>query len=86
MGTTEDQRAGRLRMYLSLVCCGAALVLIFLRFIEFDAPLTRYVRSLNDFYIDNLHNPWLRWLSDSGDQLGRGESLLLVSAVLLAVG
>ena len=86
MVTTEDQRAGRLRMYLSLVCCGAALVLTFLRFIEFDAPLTRYVRSLNDFYIDNLHNPWLRWLSDSGDQLGRGESLLLVSAVLLAVG
>jgi membrane-associated phospholipid phosphatase len=86
MVTTQDQRAGRLRTYLSLASCGAALALTFLRFIEFDAPLTRFVRSLNVFYIDYLHNPWLRGLSDGGDQLGRGESLLLVSAVLLAVG
>ena len=71
---------------LALACCGAALVLTFVRFLEFDAPLTRFVRSLNDFHIDYLHSPWLRGLSDGGDRLGRGESLLLVSALLLAVG
>jgi membrane-associated phospholipid phosphatase len=87
MVTTEDQRAGRLRMYLSLACCNAALVLIFLRFIEFDAPLTRFVRSLNDHYFDNrLSNPWLANLSDIGNQVGSGESLLAVSIMLLVAG
>ncbi|HEX8750994.1 MAG TPA: phosphatase PAP2 family protein [Nitrospira sp.] len=36
--------------------------------------------------MDHLHNPWLAQLSDVGDQLGRGESLLLFSIGLLAVG
>jgi undecaprenyl-diphosphatase len=54
--------------------------------IEFDAALTRFVRSLNDFHIDHLHNPWLAELSDIGNQIGKGETLLAVSAVLLAAG
>ncbi len=77
---------GRLVPYLSLACCGAALLLTFIRFFEFDGPLTRYVRSLNDFHIDHLHNPWLAHLSDVGNDLGRGESLLLVNLVFLAAG
>src|SRR5690242_17695069 len=81
-----DNGSHRLLPYLSLACCAAALVLTFLRSMECDAPLTRYVRSLNDFQIDHLHNPWLEQLSDMGDELGRGESLLVVSAVLLAAG
>ena len=72
--------------YLSLACCALALLLTFVRLIEFDAPLTRFVRSLNDFQIDHLHNPWLAQLSDVGDEVGKGESLLLVNAVLLAAG
>ena len=86
MGTTPEQGRGRLFPYLSLACCGAALLLTFIRFIEFDAPLTRFVRSLNDFHIDHLHNPWLAHLSDIGNELGRGESLLLVNVLLLAAG
>jgi hypothetical protein len=54
--------------------------------LRFDVPLTRYVRSLNDYQLDHLHNPWLAQLSDIGDQLGRGESLLYLSAALLVVG
>lgn len=87
METSQEQgRTGRLLHSLSLVCCGAALLLTFIRFLEFDAPLTRFVRSLNDFQIDYLHSPWLRGLSNGGNELGRGEALLLVNAVLLATG
>ena len=84
METTQQH--GRLLGYLSLACCSAALILTFVRLLEFDAPLTRFVRSLNDHHIDYLHNPWLRRLSDGGDRVGKGESLLVVSAVLLAAG
>lgn len=80
------QATGRLSAYLSLACCTAALVLTFIRLIEFDAPLTRFVRSLNEHHIDYLHDPWLRRLSDAGDRLGKGQSLLIVNAVLLAAG
>lgn len=86
MVTTQVQGTGRLFPYLSLACCGAALLLTFARLLEFDAPLTRYVRSLNDFHIDHLHNPWLAELSDVGDAIGKGESLLIVNVVLLAAG
>jgi undecaprenyl-diphosphatase len=86
MTTTEDQPANRLRVYLSLSCSGAALLLMFFRFLEFDAPLTRFVRTLYVPYNDHLRNPWLANLSDIGNQVGSGESLLAVSIVLLAAG
>lgn len=86
MVTSPEQRAGRPLPYLSMACCAVALLLTFMRLIEFDAPLTRFVRSLNDVHIEYLHSPWLRGLSDGGNELGRGESLLLVNAVLLAAG
>jgi len=82
----REQGAGRLLPYLLLACCGLALLLTFVRLIEFDAPLTRFIRSLNDFQIDHLHNPWLAQLSDVGNEVGRGEFLLLVNGVLLAAG
>ena len=50
MVTPREQGTGRLRPYLSLACCALALLLTFVRLIEFDAPLTRFVRSLNDFH------------------------------------
>ena len=88
MWMRRDHGAGRhhLLPYLSLACYAAALLLTFIRFLEFDAPLTRFVRSLNDFHIDHLHNPWLADLSNLGDRIGKGESLFVVSAVLLAAG
>jgi undecaprenyl-diphosphatase len=86
MLSDPDNGSRRLLPYWSLACCGAALVLTFIRFMEFDAPLTRYVRSLNDYQIDHLHNPWLEQLSDVGNDLGKGESLLMLSAALLAAG
>src|SRR5262245_6993257 len=67
-----------------LSVCG--LILAFVGLFEWDVPLTRYIRSLNDFHMDHLANPWLAQLSDIGDRLGKGESLVILSVVLLAIG
>ena len=63
-----------------------ALILTFAGLFEWDVPLTRFIRSLNDVHRDHLANPWLAQLSDFGDLLGSGESLVILSLVLLAVG
>lgn len=63
-----------------------ALILTFVGLFEWDWPLTRLIRSLNDFQRDHLANPWLAQLSDIGDRLGKGEVLVVLSLVLLAVG
>jgi membrane-associated phospholipid phosphatase len=64
----------------------SALTLAFVGLFEWDVPLTRFIRSLNDVHMDHLANPWLARLSDIGDRLGKGESLVILSLVLLAVG
>ena len=63
-----------------------ALILAFAGLFEWDVPLTRFIRSLNDVHMDHLANPWLAQLSDMGDRLGKGESLVILSLALLAVG
>jgi membrane-associated phospholipid phosphatase len=86
MVTTRAQPARPLSVYLSLASAGAALFLMYLRFLEFDVPLTRFVRSLHESYNDHLRDPWLAKLSEVGDQVGSGESLLLLSVMLLTAG
>lgn len=76
----------RLIRTLALLLCLCALLLSFVGLFEWDVPLTRFIRSLNYFHIDHLANPWLARLSDIGDRLGKGESLVVVSLVVLAVG
>lgn len=71
---------------LPLACYGTSLVIIFLTLFDWDIPITRFVRSLNDFQLDHLANPWLARLSDVGDRLGKGESLIILSLVILGVG
>jgi undecaprenyl-diphosphatase len=63
-----------------------ALFLAFAGLFEWDVPLTRFIRSLNDAHMDHLANPWLAQLSDIGDRLGNGETLVILSLLLLAVG
>src|SRR4026207_1016980 len=63
-----------------------ALILAFARLFESAWPLPRFIRSLNDVRMDRLANPWLAQLSDMGDRLGKGESLVILSLALLAVG
>lgn len=69
----------------SVVCSGAAVALPLLGLLELDVPLTKFIRSLYH-PIGYLPNPWLAHFSDIGDRLGRGESLVALSLLLLLVG
>ncbi len=90
MGERHESRRSYLQplatRLLPLACSIAALILTFVGLFEWDVPLTRFVRSLNDLHLDHLANPWLAQLSDIGDRLGKGESLVILSLALLAVG
>lgn len=70
---------------LPLACSCIALVLVFAGLFEWDVPLTRFVRSLYPLSGAAPH-PWLVLFSDLGDRLGKGDTLVLLSLVLLAVG
>lgn len=71
--------------YAALVFSCAALLLVFVGLFEWDVPLARFVHSLYPPVVSAPH-PWLVLFSDLGDRLGKGESLVLLSLVLLAVG
>jgi membrane-associated phospholipid phosphatase len=71
---------------LSLACSCTALVLTFIGLFEWDVPLTRFIRSLKNAQTDDLANPWLAHLSNFGDRLGNGESLVIISLVIGAIG
>ncbi|TKB73917.1 MAG: phosphatase PAP2 family protein [Nitrospira sp.] len=81
--TIYDSRFTSVAAVFLSVC---ALTLAFVGLFEWDVPLTRFVRSLNDLHMDRLTNPWLAQLSNIGDRLGKGESLVVLSLALLAVG
>ena len=79
-------RVSRFTSIVAVLLSVCALILAFVGLFEWDVPLTRFIRSLNDFHMDHLTNPWLAQLSDIGDRLGKGESLVILSLALLAVG
>ena len=68
-----------------LVCSFVALILVFVGLFDWDVPLTRFVRSLYP-PVGSVPNPWLVQFSDLGDRLGKGESLVFLSLLLLGVG
>ena len=70
---------------LALLLSVCALILTFLGLFEWDVPLTRFVRSLYP-PVGSDPNFWLVQFSDLGDRLGKGESLVILSLLLLAVG
>ena len=74
------------RGVLALILSLASISLSIAGLLEFDASITRFVRSLNDVQQDHLHDLWLARLSDFGDQVGKGQSLIAVSVALLALG
>ncbi|RPH77168.1 MAG: phosphatase PAP2 family protein, partial [Nitrospiraceae bacterium] len=76
----------RFRSVAAVLLSFCALTLAFVGLFDWDVPLTRFIRSLNDVHRDHLANPWLAQLSDIGDRLGKGESLVVLSLVLLAIG
>jgi undecaprenyl-diphosphatase len=70
---------------LSLLCAFTAFAMAFWGLFDWDVPLTRFIRSLYH-PVGYLPNPWLAQLSDSGDQLGKGDSLVILSLLVLAGG
>ena len=78
----HDSRFTPVATILFSVC---ALILTFVGLFEWDVPLTRFVRSLYP-PTGTEPNPWLLLFSDIGDRLGKGESLVVLSLLLLAVG
>ena len=74
------------RRLLALAFSFTSVVVALLGLLEFDVPITRFIRSLNDYQTDHLHNPWLAQLSELGDRLGKGDSLVELSLALLVVG
>jgi undecaprenyl-diphosphatase len=67
------------------VLSSVAVVFAFIGLSEWDVPITKFVRSLYH-PIGYLPNPWLAAFSNRGDQLGSGESLIVLSLAFLAVG
>lgn len=68
-----------------LVLSCAALILVFVGLGEWDVPLTRFVRSVYPLS-GSVPIPWLVLFSDLGDRLGKGDRLVILSLVLLAIG
>jgi membrane-associated phospholipid phosphatase len=77
--------ASRFTCIAAVLLSVCALILTFVGLFEWDVPLTRFVRSLSS-PVGSVSPSWLVQFSDIGDRLGKGESLVLLSLVLLAVG
>lgn len=72
---------------LPLACSCAALVIVFIGLVQFDLPVTRYLRTLTTHLPgEQLTIPWMAFTSNAGDWIGNGSRLVAVSVVLLAVG
>ncbi|NWF72625.1 MAG: phosphatase PAP2 family protein [Nitrospirae bacterium] len=78
----RDSRFTPVASFLLSVC---ALILAFVGLFEWDVPLTRFVRSLYPS-AGAEPNQWLLLFSNIGDRIAKGESLVVLSLGLLAVG
>ena len=72
---------------LSLVCLVAALACVFWGLRQLDGPTARYLRTITTAEGGGtLTVPWMAFISQAGNWIGDGRQLLIVSAILLAVG
>ncbi len=72
---------------LSLACLCAALACVFWGLRQLDGPTARYLRTITTPEGGGtLTVPWMAFVSHAGNWMGDGRQLLMVSAILLAVG
>ncbi|OQW33787.1 MAG: hypothetical protein A4E19_02765 [Nitrospira sp. SG-bin1] len=65
-------------------CSCAALAISFCGVAEYDLPITKYVRSVTiHLPWDQLTVPWMAFVSNTGDWIGQGWRLAIVSILLL---
>lgn len=71
----------------SLACLCAALGCVFWGLRQLDGPTARYLRTITTPEGGGtLTVPWMAFVSHAGNWIGDGRQLLIVSAILLAVG
>ena len=77
----------RVSSLVSQACLCAALVCVFWGLRLLDGPTTRYLRTITTPEGGGtLTVPWMAFVSHAGNWIGDGRQLLIVSAILLAVG
>lgn len=77
----------RVSSLVSLAGLCAALVCVFWGLRQLDGPTARYLRTITTPEGGGtLTVPWMAFVSHAGNWLGDGRQLLIVSAILLAVG
>ncbi len=82
--SSTTHRWARLASLTSLV---AALACVFWGFRQLDGPTARYLRTITTPEGGGtLTIPWMAFVSQAGNWIGDGRQLLIVSAILLAVG
>lgn len=70
-----------------LACLCAALACVFWGLRQLDGPTARYLRTITTPEGGGtLTVPWMAFVSHAGNWMGDGRQLLIVSAILLAVG
>jgi membrane-associated phospholipid phosphatase len=80
----QESRASSL---VSLASLCAALVCVFWGLRQLDGPTARYLRTITTPEGGGtLTVPWMAFVSHAGNWIGDGRQLLIVSAILLAVG
>jgi undecaprenyl-diphosphatase len=74
-------------LLVSLACLCAALGCVFWGLRQLDGPTARYLRTITaPEGGGTLTVPWMAFVSQAGNWMGDGRQLLIVSAILLAVG
>ena len=72
---------------LSFICLCAALGCVYGGLREFDGPVAGYLRAITTPEGGGtLTVPWMAFVSQAGNWLGDGRQLLMVSAILMAIG
>lgn len=77
----------RVSLLVSLASLCAALACVFWGLRQLDGPTARYLRTITTQEGGGtLTVPWMAFVSHAGNWIGDGRQLLIVSAILLAVG
>lgn len=86
-GGGAESCVSRISRLVSFICLSAALVCVYGGLREIDGPVAGYFRALTTPEGGGtLTVPWMAFVSQAGNWLGDGRQLLVVSAVLMAVG
>lgn len=83
----SEGQESRVSSLVSLASLCAALACVFWGLRQLDGPTARYLRTITTTEGGGtLTVPWMAFVSHAGNWIGDGRQLLIISAILLAVG